>query len=70
MQIARIGSGYNGDIIMWKCPCEGCKKAVAAERQQLLYLLENIQYYEYNQEPYQIVIDLIKARMPKPKKAR
>lgn len=55
----------------WKCPCEGCKKAVAAEREQLIYLLENIQHYEYNEEPYQIIIDMIKNRSPKVKsKAR
>lgn len=29
----------------WVCPCEGCKKAVASERKQLITLLE-----EYKKE--------------------
>jgi hypothetical protein len=52
----------------WMCPCSGCQKAIAFERKQIIYLLENIKHYHYNEESYQIIIDMINARIPKVKK--
>jgi hypothetical protein len=51
----------------WKCPCQGCLKAVKQERDQIIYLLEYMKHYEYNEEIYDIVIDMIKNRSPKVK---
>jgi len=44
----------------WACPCQGCQKAVAWERKQLIELFENTGNLD-------IAINLIKDRMPKPK---
>jgi hypothetical protein len=52
----------------WACPCSGCQKAMAFERKQIIYLLENISHHEYNSEPYDMIIEMIQARMPKAKK--
>lgn len=74
----------------WLCPCNGCIKSVAAERNQLIKLLEGHkrEYVEYRggsfnedgtlywakddamayAEGIEAVIELIKDRMPKPKK--
>lgn len=74
----------------WACPCNGCQKAVAYERKQLIDTLEKIKY-EYqvyrgssfddtgkvlwmkeDVESYcdgiDNAINLIKSRMPQPKK--
>lgn len=52
----------------WACPCGGCQKAVAHEREQLIYFLEYMKHNDYAEEFYDMFIDMIKARMPKPKK--
>jgi len=52
----------------WACPCQGCQKAIAFERKQIISLLENISHHEYNSEPYSMIIEMIQARMPKAKK--
>ena len=44
----------------WACPCNGCAKAVAYERKQLITLIENLGGHEE-------VITLIRDRIPKPK---
>jgi hypothetical protein len=51
----------------WKCPCQGCLKAAKQEREQIIYLLEYMKHYDYNEEIYDIVIDMIKNRSPKVK---
>lgn len=51
----------------WTCPCEGCKKAANKERQEIIYLLEYMKYHEYNENIYDIIIDMIKNRSPKVK---
>lgn len=74
----------------WVCPCNGCQKSVAAERNQLIALFEKTKYdylvyrgSSFNEdgtlffakddaeayaEGIDAVIELIKERMPKPKK--
>ncbi len=74
----------------WLCPCNGCQKSIAAERKQLIKLLEEHkkEYLIYRgssfnedgtlyfakddaaayAEGIQKVVELIKDRMPKPKK--
>lgn len=51
----------------WACPCNGCQKAVAWERKQLIQILDQIKHHEYDEKPYDVMIDLIKSRMPKQK---
>lgn len=73
----------------WACPCNGCAKAVAYERKQLIELLslKKTEYLIYRgssfdedgnliwakddaqsyAEGVDMVIELIKDRMPKPK---
>lgn len=73
----------------WLCPCSGCQKSIAAERKQLVELIENhrLEYLKYRgssfdkdwhllwakddamayAEGLDMVIELIKDRMPKPK---
>jgi len=51
----------------WVCPCNGCTKAVAWERKQLISLIEGLKEKSYSDQPYELVIELIKDRMPKPK---
>lgn len=51
----------------WACPCNGCSKAVAWERKQLIGLIEGLKEKAYSEQPYELVIELIKDRMPKPK---
>ena len=52
----------------WVCPCSGCQKSVAAERKQLIELIEQLKIKAYSELPYNEVINLIQERMPKPKK--
>lgn len=52
----------------WVCPCSGCQKSVAAERNQLIGLIEELKTKAYSELPYDEIIALIKDRMPKPKK--
>lgn len=74
----------------WLCPCSGCQKSIAAERNQLIKLFEKTKhdylvyrgssfnkdgtlYYAKDDatayaEGIEKVIELIKDRMPKPKK--
>lgn len=52
----------------WACPCNGCQKAVAWERKQLIKLIHQLKEESYSQIPYDKVIELIESRMPKPKK--
>ena len=74
----------------WLCPCSGCSKSIAAERNQLVELLsvKKTEYLIYRgssfdsegnllwakddaqsyAEGIDMVIELIKDRMPKPKK--
>ena len=52
----------------WACPCSGCAKAVAFERKQLIQNIEQIKTKAYSQIPYDDVIEMIKSRMPQPKK--
>jgi hypothetical protein len=52
----------------WACPCQGCTKAVAWERKQLISLIENMKTDAYSEMPYDDVINLIKSRMPVVKK--
>jgi hypothetical protein len=52
----------------WVCPCSGCQKSVAAERNQLITLIEQLKTKAYSEFPYNEVINLIQDRMPKPKK--
>lgn len=54
----------------WSCPCNGCQRAEQREREQLIYFLEYMKHNDYHEEIYDIVIDMIKARMPKPKKKK
>jgi hypothetical protein len=54
----------------WACPCNGCQKAEQRERDQLIQFLEYMKHYEYEEEIYQIVIDMIKSRNPKLKKKK
>ena len=73
----------------WLCPCSGCSKSIAAERNQLIELLsiKKTEYLIYRgssfnedgtlfwakddamgyAEGIDMVIELIKDRMPKPK---
>lgn len=51
----------------WACPCNGCQKAVAWERKQLINLIEDMKLDAYSDIPYNEIIELIKDRMPKPK---
>jgi predicted RNA-binding protein YlxR (DUF448 family) len=52
----------------WVCPCSGCQKSVAAERKQLINLIENLKINAYSEFPYDEIINLIQNRMPKQKK--
>jgi len=52
----------------WLCPCSGCQKSVAAERKQLIELIEQLKIKAYPEFSYDEIINLIKDRMPKPKK--
>lgn len=52
----------------WACPCNGCQKAVAWERKQLIKLIHQLKEESYSQIPYEKIIELIESRMPKPKK--
>lgn len=52
----------------WACPCNGCQKAMAYEREQLIYFLEYMKHNDYADQFYDMVIDMIKSRNPKPKK--
>lgn len=51
----------------WACPCQGCTKAVAWERKQLIELITQLKVKAYAEQPYDDVINLITERMPKPK---
>lgn len=51
----------------WVCPCNGCSKAVSWERKQLIVLIEGLKEKSYTDQPYELLIELIKDRMPKPK---
>jgi len=51
----------------WACPCNGCQKAVAWERKQLITLINELKVKAYSELPYDEVIQLIQDRMPKPK---
>ena len=51
----------------WACPCNGCQKAVAWERKQLIALIEELKVDAYSDLAYNQIIELIKERMPKPK---
>ena len=44
----------------WLCPCSGCQKSIAAERNQLIQIFEEMSGLEE-------AIEVIKERMPKPK---
>lgn len=44
----------------WLCPCSGCQKSIAAERNQLIHIFEEMGGLEE-------AIEVIKERMPKPK---
>ena len=44
----------------WLCPCSGCQKSIAAERNQLIQIFESMGGLEE-------AIEVIKDRMPKPK---
>lgn len=52
----------------WACPCAGCAKAVAFERKQLIQNIEEMKRLAYSEIPYDDVIEMIKSRMPQPKK--
>ena len=52
----------------WACPCSGCLKAVAFERKQLIAAIELMKLDAYSEYPYEDIINLIKSRMPAPKK--
>jgi len=74
----------------WLCPCSGCQKSIAAERNQLIELFEKTKndYLVYRGSSFDedgdllwakddaqeyahavdTMIELIKERMPKPKK--
>ena len=52
----------------WACPCAGCAKAVAFERKQLIQNIEEMKRLAYSEIPYEDVIEMIKSRMPQPKK--
>lgn len=52
----------------WACPCAGCAKAVAFERKQLIEKIEKMKVAAYSEIPYEDIINLIKSRMPQPKK--
>lgn len=52
----------------WACPCNGCQKAVAWERKQLIQLIETLKHEAYSEAPYEEIIQLIQERMPKLKK--
>ena len=44
----------------WLCPCSGCQKSIAAERNQLIQIFEEMGGLKE-------AIEVIKERMPKPK---
>lgn len=52
----------------WACPCSGCAKAVAFERKQLIQNIEQLKTKAYSEIPYDEIIEMIKSRMPQPKK--
>jgi hypothetical protein len=54
----------------WACPCNGCAKAVAFERKQLISEIEKLKVKAYSEFAYDEVIELIKGRMPKPKEKK
>lgn len=52
----------------WACPCNGCQKAVAWERKQLIQQITELRLWSHTSEsPYDDIIKLIEDRMPKPK---
>lgn len=52
----------------WACPCAGCAKAVSFERKQLIEKITEMKQLAYSEIPYDDVIEMIKSRMPQPKK--
>lgn len=50
----------------WACPCAGCAKAVKFERKQLVSIIQEMKRQAYSEVPYDLIIEMIESRNPKP----
>lgn len=50
----------------WACPCSGCAKAVKFERKQLVSIIQEMKRQAYSEVPYDLIIEMIESRNPKP----